>query len=168
MEHDGVHDERHKLWHHIVNVQFIQLQRQTKTTSIPKELTLTILLHLIINTGIYSADYKSPHTGSISEKKWMLICVAIIFKGLSLFKASQVLYLPDTSGQLWWEALQAPSEIMTLLVWLCAVKDTNVHQLHLLIKSFITNYQMNVGQKTFYWNVYSPILVWCTHYAFFF
>lgn len=27
---------------------------------------------------------------------------------------------------------------------------------------------MNVGQKTFYGNVYSPILVGCTHYAFYF
>lgn len=50
--------------------------------------TDTILLHLIINTGIYSADYKSPNTSSISEKKWMLICVAIIYRRLSLLKAS--------------------------------------------------------------------------------
>lgn len=59
LEHDGVHDKGHKLWHHVVNVQLIQLQKNRKKSSVHKD--LTILLHIIVNDGIYLADYNSPN-----------------------------------------------------------------------------------------------------------
>lgn len=27
LQHDGVHDKRHELWHHVVNVQFVELRK---------------------------------------------------------------------------------------------------------------------------------------------
>lgn len=44
LEHDGVHDEGHKLWHHIVNVQLIQLHKQTKKSSV-QDLTKALTYH---------------------------------------------------------------------------------------------------------------------------
>lgn len=109
LEHDGVHDEGHKLWHHIVNVQLIQLQKQTRTTSVPKELTQFTYIELQIIgfiqlIMIHQFTFKKRSVEKSGKKKCLVLYVLNVLKERVLSKLNKysiyLIHQDNYDGQL--------------------------------------------------------------------